>query len=239
MDPTPAGTEPIKAPGLMKLLLEARAPFEYAASLAAAPWLLSAPRGDGHAVLVYPGFLATDFSTRPLRRLLRTLGHDAHGWGQGRNVGPRGDTLQQALQRIEDLHRSSGRKLSLVGWSLGGLYARELAKQAPHAVRAVVTLGSPFAGPMQANNAWRTYQWVHRHRPPEPPSRAELDAAEPALPGLDPGCEHCQAHGAPLIPMLVLALDTERADETIDAAPPNTPTPPRARPERPNWPTLA
>jgi hypothetical protein len=65
MDPSPAGTEPIKAPGLMKLLLEARAPFEYAASLAAAPWLLSAPRGDGHAVLVYPGFLATDFSTRP------------------------------------------------------------------------------------------------------------------------------------------------------------------------------
>ena len=179
MDPTPAGTEPIKAPGLMKLLLEARAPFEYAASLAAAPWLLSAPRGDGHAVLVYPGFLVTDFSTRPLRRLLRTLGHDAHGWGQGRNVGPRGDTLQQALQRIEDLHRSSGRKLSLVGWSLGGLYARELAKQAPHAVRAVVTLGSPFAGPMQANNAWRTYQWVHRHRPPEPPSRAELQTPPP------------------------------------------------------------
>lgn len=68
---------------------------------------------------------------------------------------------------------------------------------------------------------------------------AELDAAEPALPGLDPGCEHCQAHGAPLIPMLVLALDTERADETVDAAPPHTPTPPRARPERPNWPTLA
>ena len=87
MDPTPAGTEPIKAPGLMKLLLEARAPFEYAASLAAAPWLLSAPRGDGHAVLVYPGFLATDFSTRPLRRLLRTLGHDAHGWFTVGGVG--------------------------------------------------------------------------------------------------------------------------------------------------------
>ena len=114
-----------------------------------------------------------------LRRLLRTLGHDAHGWGQGRNVGPRGDTLQQALQRIEDLHRSSGRKLSLVGWSLGGLYARELAKQAPHAVRAVVTLGSPFAGPMQANNAWRTYQWVRRHRPPHAGPRPELRPAPP------------------------------------------------------------
>jgi len=70
-----AAGESIGPPGLTKLLLEARAPFEYAASLMAAPWLLTAPRGDGHAVIVYPGLLASDFSTRPLRRLLRTLGH--------------------------------------------------------------------------------------------------------------------------------------------------------------------
>ena len=143
MDPTPAGTEPIKAPGLMKLLLEARAPFEYAASLAAAPWLLSAPRGDGHAVLVYPGFLATDFSTRPLRRLLRTLGHDVHGWEQGRNVGARTGTLERALEHLRQTHRASGRRVSLVGWSLGGVFALYGALQAPECVRHLVTLGSP------------------------------------------------------------------------------------------------
>lgn len=171
---------PVRAPGLLKLLGEARAPLEYAASLAAAPWLLSAPRGDGHPVLVYPGFLASDFSTRPMRRLLKTLGHDVHGWEQGRNLGPRDGTLDIALQRLTDLHQRSGRSVSLVGWSLGGLYARELAKRVPQAVRGVVTLGSPFTGPMQANNAWRTYQWVHRHQPAAPPQpRPELKQPPP------------------------------------------------------------
>ena len=181
---TPDAT-PVRAPGLMKLLLEGRAPLEYAASLAAAPWLLSAPRGDGHPVLVYPGFLASDTSTRPMRRLLKTLGHDVHGWGQGRNLGPRDGTLELALQGLNDLHQRTGRTVSLVGWSLGGLYARELAKQAPQAVRCVVTLGSPFTGPMQANNAWRTYQWVKRRNPqphdPRHEHRPEL-AVPPPVP---------------------------------------------------------
>ncbi|HSC01150.1 MAG TPA: alpha/beta hydrolase, partial [Burkholderiaceae bacterium] len=128
----------VERPGLFKLLLETRAPFEYAASLVAAPWLLSAPRGDGHAVLVYPGLLASDLSTRPLRRLLRTLGHDARGWEQGRNNGARSGVLDQALQRLRDVRAQTGRNVSLVGWSLGGLYARELAKEAPEIVRIVV-----------------------------------------------------------------------------------------------------
>jgi pimeloyl-ACP methyl ester carboxylesterase len=157
--------ESIRPPGLGNLLLEARAPFEYAASLMAAPWLLSAPRGVGHAVIVYPGLLASDMSTRPLRRLLRTLGHDARGWGQGRNNGARSGILDQALQNVRAVQASTGRKVSLVGWSLGGLYARELAKMAPEAVRVVVTLGSPFTGPREASNARRTYEWLQRGRP--------------------------------------------------------------------------
>ena len=159
-----AAGESIPPPGLGKLLLEARAPFEYAASLLAAPWLLSAPRGDGHAVIVYPGLLASDASTRPLRRLLRTLGHDARGWGQGRNNGARSGILDQALQNVRAVQSTTGRRVSLVGWSLGGLYARELAKMAPEAVRAVVTLGSPFTGPREASNARRTYEWLQRGR---------------------------------------------------------------------------
>jgi len=170
---------PVQAPGLLNLALEARAPFEYAASLLAAPWLLSAPRGDGHAVIVYPGFLASDFSTRPLRRLLRTLGHDVHGWEQGRNVGARTGTLERALEHLRQTHRASGRRVSLVGWSLGGLYARELAKMAPDSVRIVVTLGSPFTGPPQATNAFRLYQWLHRDHGPAPRLPDELTVPPP------------------------------------------------------------
>ena len=179
----PDPREHVDPPGLLRMALEARAPFEYAASLAAAPWLLSAPRGDGHAVLVYPGFMAGDFSTRPMRRLLRSLGHDAMGWGQGRNLGPSagkdGDTIERALANIQSVHASSGRRVSLVGWSLGGLFARELAKLAPQAVRAVITLGSPFAGPPGATNAHRLYQWLHRGKPRRGPAHSSLLAPPP------------------------------------------------------------
>ncbi len=133
------------SPGWLRLAMEARAPLEYAASLAAWPILSSAPRGDGHTVIVYPPFLGNDLGSQPLRLLLRQLGHDAQGWGQGVNLGPRPAVLDEALAHLQALYRQSGAKLSLVGWSLGGVFARELAKRAPGAVRGVVTLGSPFA----------------------------------------------------------------------------------------------
>jgi Alpha/beta hydrolase family len=155
----------VKAPSWLKLALESRAPSEFAASVAAAPMLLRSPRGDGHPVIVIPGFMATDFSTRPLRRLLRVLGHDVHAWDQGRNMGPRPGVLERGLERIRELHSRQGRKVSLVGWSLGGLFARELAKRAPDAVRCVVTLGSPFSGPQRATNAWRLFELMNRGRP--------------------------------------------------------------------------
>jgi thioesterase domain-containing protein len=174
-DDTPA----IAAPGWFKLALEARAPFEYAASVAVMPWLLGAPRGDGHPVIVYPGLLASDLSTVPLRHLLRRLGHDAQGWGQGRNLGPRDGLLAALLAQVQAAHRAHGAKLSLVGWSLGGLYARELARRAPEAVRCVVTLGSPFAGPARATHAWRTYQRLQRGQPRNEPPPVALRAPPP------------------------------------------------------------
>ena len=182
MTPAPP---PVRSPGVLKMLLESRAPLEYAASLVAAPWLLGAPRGDGHPVLVYPGLLATDFSTRPLRRLLRVLGHDARGWELGRNLGPRDGKLDIALQRIVQLHRQTGRKVSLVGWSLGGIYARELAKGAPDSVRCVVTLGTPFAGHMDASNARRTFDWLQRRRKAGQPATEPSAPAAPAAPPSD------------------------------------------------------
>jgi pimeloyl-ACP methyl ester carboxylesterase len=106
--------------------------------------LRSAPGGDGHGVLVLPGLLAGDFSTAPLRRFLRELGYDAQGWGMGINRGPSVERLQAMLRRLLALEAHHGRRVSLIGWSLGGIYARELARALPGAVRLLITLASPF-----------------------------------------------------------------------------------------------
>jgi pimeloyl-ACP methyl ester carboxylesterase len=106
--------------------------------------LRTAPRGDGHPVLVLPGLLAGDFSTAPLRGFLRVLCYDARGWKLGVNLGPNaalGERLNERLARLADRH---GRAVSLIGWSLGGIFARELARANPDRVRNVITLASPF-----------------------------------------------------------------------------------------------
>ena len=135
---------PIRAPRRGLLLLEGRALLELAALLPAYPLLRRAPAGDGHAVLVLPGFMAGDFSTRALRRFLRDKGYRAHGWKQGRNLGPSDALIAAMVERLVNVHERSGRKVSLIGWSLGGIYARELARAMPERVRQVITLASPF-----------------------------------------------------------------------------------------------
>jgi pimeloyl-ACP methyl ester carboxylesterase len=164
IDPDNGELDTSRAPGLLRMAMELRAPFEFAASVAAAPWLMNAPSGDGHTVIVYPGLLASDFSTRPMRRLLRALGHRVEGWGQGRNIGPQAEVLDMATERIQALAQQRGGAVSLVGWSLGGLYARELAKRVPDSVRLVVTLGSPFTGAPGATNADGVFAWANRNR---------------------------------------------------------------------------
>ena len=124
------------------------------------PLLSLAPRGDGHSVLVFPGLIASDISTRPLRGYLASRGYDAYGWGQGRNFGPRAGVERRMLDHIRELRQRSGRKVSLIGWSLGGVYARQLAKLVPDDVRQVITLGSPFNGSPRATNAWRLYEFT-------------------------------------------------------------------------------
>ena len=110
----------------------------------AAPILAQAPRGDGHPVLVLPGFAADDGSTRLLREFLHRLGYSVHRWAMGRNMGLDGRGTERLQQRLAGIFERKGRKLSLIGWSLGGIYARELAKAHPDSVRQVITLGSPF-----------------------------------------------------------------------------------------------
>ncbi|MBV8848943.1 MAG: alpha/beta hydrolase [Methylobacteriaceae bacterium] len=155
-------TEPrLRPPSLLLLALEGtRAVCELGATLATLPILHAAPRGDGHAVLIFPGLVASDLSTEPLRRYLRAQGYSAHEWGLGRNFGPRPGVLDACRDRIRQLRQESGGKVSLIGWSLGGIYAREMAKEMPRDVRSVITLGTPFRGSPRATNAWRVYEWA-------------------------------------------------------------------------------
>ena len=123
---------------------QTRAAYELAQLAGRRRALDRAPRGDGHPVLVLPGLLAGDFSTAPLRRFLRTLCYDAHGWGLGVNVGPTATLREKLDTRLRRLRERHGRRVSLVGWSLGGIFARELARANPDAVRCVITLAAPF-----------------------------------------------------------------------------------------------
>ena len=150
--------ERLRAPGLGLLLAETRGIFELNASLLLSPLLMRAPRGDGHPVLLLPGFLASDLSMAPMRRYLRELGYDAHAWRMGRNLGGVARMRVALRDRLAEIHAAAGRKVSIVGWSLGGVYARDLALQAPDMVRCVVTLGSPFANDVRATNATRLYE---------------------------------------------------------------------------------
>lgn len=148
----------LRPPSLFLMLAEARGLFELNSSLLLSPLLLRAPKGDGHPVLALPGFLASDLSMAPMRRYLKELGYDAHAWNMGRNLGgvaSKREALGGLLRRIYEM---TGRKLSLVGWSLGGVYARDLALHAPDMVRSVITLGSPFANDIRATNATRLYE---------------------------------------------------------------------------------
>ncbi len=157
----PAGpADNLSAPGALRLLLEVRAPWEFAAMLAARPWLSRQPAGDGHPVLVFPGLGASDLTTLTLRNFLRARGYTAYPWKQGFNLGPRRGVLDTAREQLRQLARHHGCQVSLVGWSLGGVYARELAKEQPEHARCVITLGTPFAGHPRATNAWRLYELV-------------------------------------------------------------------------------
>lgn len=132
-------------------------------------------------VMLLPGFLASVIAMRPLRRMLEAAGHSVSDWGLGFNLGASEQRLERLRQRVETMARREGQPLVLVGWSLGGVYAREVAKLSPHAVAGVITMGSPFSGSMRANNAWRVYHLVAGHDVDAPPIAADF-AAKPPVP---------------------------------------------------------
>ncbi len=161
----PLRSPALRPPNRLLVLAETRAVFELAAFYATRGLLGMLPKGDGHPVLVLPGFLASDTSSGPMRRLLRDLSFEAHGWGLGRNVridNARVEAMEELLLRI---HRNSGRKVSIVGWSLGGVFARELAKLHPEAVRMVITLGSPLNDDRRHTNATGLFERLNGKNP--------------------------------------------------------------------------
>jgi pimeloyl-ACP methyl ester carboxylesterase len=163
------------------MLLEGRAPWEYAATVAVMPWLSRLPAGDGHPVIVFPGLGASEQSTRLMRDFLGGLGYAVHDWGLGRNR-PRDGLLEACRERVLEVASRHDRKVSLVGWSLGGVYARELAKQLEPQTRCVITLGSPFSGHVRATNVARAYELYSGRPLRHDPVRAERLKRAPQVP---------------------------------------------------------
>ncbi len=135
----------------------------------------------GRKLMVLPGFLATDRTTLGLQRALARAGYRVSGWGLGMNRGARADTLERIAARLEAF--GAGEPVILVGWSLGGIYAREVAKARPELVARVITLGTPFSGDPRNNNVWRLYEIVAGH-PVDRPPVAGNPAVKPPVPTL-------------------------------------------------------
>ena len=125
--------------------------------------------GRGRPVIVIPGMMSSDRATALLRHSLTAAGFDVHGWGQGMNTGARTAQIARLEERLMALASRSGEPVVLIGWSLGGLFARVLAQRHPAACALVVTLGSPFSGDRRANNAWRLYEALNDHKVDAPP----------------------------------------------------------------------
>ncbi len=149
-----------RRPSLLLFLTEGgRAAIDYGSYLATKPLLSKNKKGDGQPVLVLPGFLTTDKSTQILRSFLKELGYVPYTWDLGRNLGDYRYVLESA-NRVKEIYKKHKTKVNIIGWSLGGVYAREIARAHPKLVRQVITLGSPFGGLKKANNVSWLYKLI-------------------------------------------------------------------------------
>ena len=155
----------IEPPSPWLLAFEQRAFWEFWAGLTFfKPLQAITPRGDGHPVLVIPGLGASDISTILLRRFLDDLGYVTYPWGLGRNKGLKDEDLALMHQRMKAVYDEHGQKVSVIGQSLGGVFAREIARHDPALVRQVITLGSPFTGHPLASTGTHLYEWLSGDR---------------------------------------------------------------------------
>ena len=158
-------TRAARPPNRFWTFTEGRAMFELGAFYASRPLLSQLPKGDGHGAIVMPGFMASNSPTAPMRRLLEDLGYQAHGWDSGRNVRVTEALISRLEDQLHEVGETSGGKVSLIGWSLGGVLARELAKLHPDLVRLVISLGSPISDDRNHTNAARLFQFFNGEEP--------------------------------------------------------------------------
>ena len=171
----------IAAPPPWLAALEVRAIGERVHMSGVLPLLRRLPTGDGHPVLVLPGFSASDRSTVPLRDLLRRLGYRTYGWGLGANVGPTRRVIDGLVHRLDRAYERRREPVSIIGWSLGGIYARELARARPDVVRQVITLGSPIQM-IEADSSSAQPMWEAMSRYHSPEFRRDMrEVHRPAL----------------------------------------------------------
>ena len=166
--------------------------------------------GQGRPVVVLPGFMVHDVISTRLRRTLIAAGYDARGWGMGLNRGLRPETMSSLEALLLGVHAETGRPVALVGWSLGGLFAREVAKLRPEAVERVVTLASPFSGDPRANNLWRISERLAGHPGDAPPIDVRLSEKPPV-----PTIAICARWDGLISPACTRGKDGER-DHVLD-----------------------
>ena len=173
--------ESARPPSLFWTMTEGRAIFEFGAFSLLKNWMKNLPKGDGHPVLFLPGFMASDHSTRPMRRLFNELGYDTYAWGLGRNVKFNAEREAAMRDLLVGIAEQTGQKVSIVGWSLGGVYARELAKMHPDITRFVISLGSPISSNRNHSSARHLFEAINgKTTAPEADGRySDLDAAPP------------------------------------------------------------
>lgn len=170
-----------KPPSLFWTFTEGRAIFEFGAFNLLKRQMKNLPTGDGHPVLFLPGFMASDHSTQPMRRLFDELGYETFGWGLGRNVKFNAEREIAMRDLLSGIAQRTGRKVSIVGWSLGGVFARELAKMHPDITRLVISLGSPISSNRKYSSARHLFEAINgKTTAPEADGRyADLDTAPP------------------------------------------------------------
>lgn len=169
--------EDARGPGIRLFLAEFGFVLEPLLRLAR-PWA-PAKTANPRTVMLIPGFGAHPGRMRYMARQLEAAGHKVKRWGMGFNLGANPEIIDRIEQRLLAVHARYGRPVHLVGWSLGGVFAREVAKRHPDKVAKVITLGSPFSGHPRANNGWRAYHLVAGHRVEEPPIDCVVSAKPP------------------------------------------------------------
>jgi predicted alpha/beta hydrolase family esterase len=174
----------VSAPSLALFSLEPlRAAIEYSRMLFMDKAAL--PSGDGHPVVLFPGLAADHRSLDPLRKFCEHLGYATYDWGRGFNTGPEGDVdawIDELALHVDSLIPSRTQSISLVGWSLGGIYAREVAKKLPGRVRHVITIGTPFAGMVEQTNVSWLYHMLNKDQPPPDAALAARLRTPPKVP---------------------------------------------------------